>query len=565
MLPIVERRRGAKGWAGGVTSSDYLLNIIVLLAAALLSGSVAERLRQNAVVGYLLAGMLLGPAGLDWLRGLEGVHALAELGVALLLFTIGLEFSWRRLRQFGRVAVFGGCAQILGTAAAAMILAGKAGLDRGEALIVGAAVSMSSTAVILRVLTERAELDSVHGRAVVGITLFQDIAVIPIMLGLSVLAGRDQGWTAAEKLATNTAKGALLAGGLFALTRWGFPRLFRMASAYGNRDLPAVLAAVYCLGGVWASQALGLSPVLGAFLAGMLLAESPFAQQIRADIVPLRAAFVTLFFASVGTLVRSPEQAGLATVAGVAVAIIAGKALIASVSVAAFRVAMRPAVMAGVALAQIGEFSFVVAEFGRRAGLLQEGTFQLLLAASVVTLLLTPSVVTLAPRLAERVAGLAGRREGDRPAAERAPAPPGKVIVVGYGPAGQETVAELEAAGIPFVVLELNPRTCEAHRTMIPIQFGDATRAEILGHAGVHDAAAVVVTVPDPQTAGLIISQVRRMAPGVPVVSRARYHIHAPSLRDLGADRLVDEERLVGRHLGAEVVSLARRSQAGES
>ncbi len=548
-----------------MTSSDYLLNIIVLLAAALLSGSVAERLRQNAVVGYLLAGMLLGPAGLDWLRGLEGVRAVAELGVALLLFTIGLEFSWRRLRQFGRVAVLGGCAQILGTAAAATALVRQAGLGGGEAFIIGAAVSLSSTAVVLRVLTERAELDSVHGRVVVGIMLFQDLAVIPIMLGLSVLAGRDQGWSAAERLAANAAKGALLAAGLFALTRYGFPRLFRMASAYGNRDLPAVLTAVYCLGGVWASQALGLSPVLGAFLAGMLLAESPFAQQIRADIVPLRAAFVTLFFASVGTLVRAPEQVGLAMVAGLAAAIIVGKALIAAISVAAFRVAVRPAVMAGVALAQIGEFSFVVAEFGRRAAMLREETFQLLLAASVVTLLLTPSVVALAPRLADTVARLGGRREGELPPAERESAPPGRVIVVGYGPAGQETVAELEAAGIPFVVLELNSRTCEAHRTVIPIQFGDATRAEILGHAGVRQAAAVVVTVPDPQTAGLIISQVRRMAPEVPVVSRARYHIHAPSLEELGADRLVDEERLVGQRLGAEVVSLARRSAGGES
>jgi CPA2 family monovalent cation:H+ antiporter-2 len=559
------QRRRAKGRTSGVTSSDYLLNIIVLLAAALLSGSVAERLRQNAVVGYLLAGILLGPAGLDWLRGLEGVRAVAELGVALLLFTIGLEFSWRRLRQFGRVAVFGGCLQIVGTMAATMALVRQAGLASGEAFVVGAALSMSSTAVVLRVLTERAELDSVHGRVVVGITLFQDLAVIPIMLGLSVLAGRDQGWSAAERLAADAVKGAVLAAGLFVLTRHGFPRLFRMASAYGNRDLPAVLTAVYCLGGVWASQALGLSPVLGAFLAGMLLAESPFAQQIRADIVPLRAAFVTLFFASVGTLLRAPEQAGLVMVAGLAAAIIAGKALIAAVSVAAFRVAVRPAVMAGVALAQIGEFSFVVAESGRRAAMLREETFQLLLAASVVTLLLTPSVVALGPRLGDAVARLGGRREGERTSAATESAPPGRVIVVGYGPAGQETVAELEAAGIPFVVLELNARTCEAHRTVIPIQFGDATRAEILAHAGVRRAAAVVVTVPDPQTAGLIISQVRRMAPDVPVVSRARYHIHARSLEDLGADRLVDEERLVGQRLGAEVVGLARRSPAGES
>lgn len=544
--------------------SEYLLNIIVLLAAALLLGGLAERLRQNAVVGYLLAGMLLGPAGLDRLRALEQVRTLAELGVALLLFTIGLEFSWRRLRELGHVALLGGCLQIAGTAAAATGLARGAGWGGPEALVFGAAVSMSSTAVVLRVLLQRAELDSVHGRAVVGITLFQDLAVIPLMLLLSVVAGREEGWSAAGHAARDLGKVAGVAFALFLLTRHVFPRLFQMASAYGNRDLPALLAATYCLGGVWASQALELSPVLGSFLAGMLLAESPFAPQIRADIVPLRAAFVTLFFASVGTLVRRPEPSGVLAIAGLALAIFSGKALIAALSVAAFRVPIRSAVMAGVALAQIGEFSFVLAEFGRRAGLLGEERFQLLLAASVITLLLTPSSVALGPRLAGVFGGLS-RRPAPVSTAEASEPEPGRVLVIGYGPAGQETVGQLEAAGVPFLVMDLNPRTCEAHRTAIPIQFGDATRPEVLEHAGLGQALALVVTVPDPQTAGLIISQARRLAPHVPVVSRARYHIHAPSLRELGAERLVDEERLVGERLGADVVALVASRRAAQS
>ncbi|MDW8353588.1 MAG: cation:proton antiporter [Bryobacterales bacterium] len=544
--------------------SDYLLNIIVLLAAALLLGGLAERLRQNAVVGYLLAGMLLGPAGLDRLRALEQVRTLAELGVALLLFTIGLEFSWRRLRELGRVAALGGSVQIVGTAAAAMALARAAGWGAVESFVFGAAVSMSSTAVVLRVLLQRAELDSVHGRAVVGIALFQDLAVIPLMLLLSVLAGRQAGWDAAVHAARDIGKVALVAVALFLLTRYAFPRLFQMASAYGNRDLPALLAASYCLGGVWASHALGLSPVLGSFLAGMLLAESPFAAQIRADIVPLRAGFVTLFFASIGTLVRRPESAGLGAILGLTLAIVVGKSLIAALSVAAFRVPVRPAVMAGVALAQIGEFSFVLAEFGRRTGLLGEERFQLLLAASVVTLLVTPSAIAISPGLAGLLAGLA-RRPAPIRHPETTEPEPGRVLVVGYGPAGQETVGQLEAAGVPFRVIDLNPRTCEAHRTLIPIQFGDATRPEVLEQAGLPQAAALVVTVPDPQTAGLIINQARRLAPRVPIVSRARYHIHAPSLRELGAQRLVDEERLVGERLGADVVALVASAKAGTS
>lgn len=539
---------------------NILFDIVVLLGAALLLGVLCERLKQNAVVGYLLTGLLLGPAVLDWLRNIEEVRALAELGVALLLFTIGLEFSWRRLRELGAVAIGGGSLQILLTGAGAGLLSLYAGLSTGEAVVVGAAVSLSSTAVVLRVLTTRAEMDSLHGRNALGVLLLQDIAVIPLMLVISALAEAAGGWTALGQFSVHVAQGVALVGVMFVLTRYVLPRMLHIASAYRNRDLPVILSITFSLGCAWASHALGLSPILGAFVAGMLLAESPFAQQIQADIVPLRAGFVTIFFASVGTMADLPAAENIVSVAALVLAILLGKALVVVVVILLFRQPPRAAVATGLALAQIGEFSFVLAEFGFRRGLMGAETFQLLLSASVITLLLTPYLIEAAPRLAETTVKLlawagASAAEG---ITEGAPAEHARdrVIVVGFGPAGQGAVEALRSAGVPFLVIDLNPRTVDAYRSSIPIEFGDATRPEILNHAQLRLAKAFLVTIPDPQTAGLIVGQARRIAPHVPVIARARYHIHSGVLRAAGAHRFVDEEQLVGERLGAELIEL---------
>jgi CPA2 family monovalent cation:H+ antiporter-2 len=543
-----------------VNTWEVVLDIALVLSVALLLGGLFERLRQNAVTGYLLAGLLLGPAGTGWISNVEHIRLLAELGVALLLFTIGLEFSLSRLRGSGRMAILGGTIQIVLTGAVGGSTAAAIGLSTSEAIVIGAALSLSSTAIVLRVLADRTEIESLHGRNALGILLLQDLAVVPLVLLVVALGEGVTGLTAFARFAFSIGVAAALIAAIFLVTKYVFPRLVDIASAYRNRDLPVVLSFAVCLGAAGVSHAANLSPILGAFLAGMLLAESPFAAQIRADITPLRAVFLTLFFTSVGMLAQLPTGRMLLVVVPLALAIMCGKAMIVGFVVRLFRQPHSIAVSTGLALSQVGEFSFVLLELGYRQGLLPHETFQALLSISIVTLVLTPYVIAGAPRLGEAVTRSFHRFLGVPPATVHSAGdsqhPSGHVIIVGFGPAGQRVAKVLRGAAIPFVVADLNPRAVSAHRSSVPIEFGDAARPEILHHLGLEHSRALVVTVPEPHTSELIIRQAKRIAPSIPVVARVRYHTHGSTLARAGADRAVDEENLLGWELVKAVQEL---------
>jgi CPA2 family monovalent cation:H+ antiporter-2 len=534
-----------------------LADVLIILIVALLLGIAAERLKQNALLGYLLSGVLLGPSGLGLVRHVEGVRELAEVGVALLLFTIGLEFSLRRLRELGAVASVGGSAQLLATGVVFALLALAFGRPLPEAVIIGAALSVSSTAVVLRVLVDRSELDSLHGRNAVGILLAQDLAIVPLMLIISAVAEGVDTATALERLAIRVGFVFLLVVVVYFASERLVPPLLSLASGPNNRELPVILAVAVCLGATWASQRLGLSPTLGAFVAGVLLAESPFAEQIRADVGPLRAVFVTMFFASAGMLADLPRGRGLLLVLVAAAVILLVKALVAGAVIRAFRQPQQVAFATGLALAQIGEFSFVMLQAGSDARAVAPETFQILLSASVLTLLVTPYMMATSSNLCEvLVQRWKATPSAAAPAGGQGPGwDPKRVIVVGYGPAGRSVVESLSAAGIPLLVIDLNPRTVTENRALIPIEIGDASRGDILEHHHLQMARAVVVTVPDPQTARLIIHQVKLVSPEVPVIARGRYHIHIARLEQAGADSIVDEEYVTGERLGAEVLA----------
>ncbi len=521
----------------------FVLDIAVLLAVGLLAGILFERLRQRAIIGYLLTGVLLGPAGLRQVDSGEGVRAIAGLGVALLLFTIGLEFSWARLRQLGIVAFGGGGLQVAMTILLFAAAGWRVGLRYQEALVFGSAVALSSTAVVLRVLVNRAELDSLHGRNALGILLLQDMAVVPLVLMVEALSG---GRMARSVLALGTSllEAALFVAALMLVSRYVLPRLLHVASSCRSRELPVLSAITVFLFATWGSHALDLSPVLGAFVAGLFLAGSPFADQIRADVAPLQVVFVTIFFASIGMLVEVPSTARILSVVLLAAAVVAGKALIVAAVVWLFRRRPGEAFATGLTLAQIGEFSFVLAELGYERQVLSAATFQVLIASSLLTLLATPYLIAAARRVSRL-----GRMKTGKPELGAEVAGEEQIIVVGFGPAGQEVVAELEAEGVPFVVLELNPHTVQVYRSRFPIALGDATQPEILEHAGLARAKAVVVTIPDADIVRLVIRQAKAIAPNVPVIARVRQHHRVPELLEAGADDVVDEEALTGTEL----------------
>ncbi|NIM52832.1 MAG: sodium:proton exchanger [Gemmatimonadales bacterium] len=536
-----------------------LLDILILLTAAMVLGGLCERFRQSPILGYLLAGTLLGPNALDLLPSHAAVTTIAELGIALLLFTIGLEFSWRTLRAVGHTALGGGTLQVLLTGALTAVVCLMLGLGPRASVAVGAMIALSSTAAVLRLLANRAEIDAVHGRNAVGILLLQDIAVVPLVLVIAALGGGGSAGQIGWAIARAVGLAALLVGALHLLLNYGLPLLLSARVAARNRDLPILLAIVTAVGAAWVSHALGFSPVLGAFIAGMLLAESPYATQIRADIVPLRTLFVTLFFSSIGMLSNPAWVAdNWMLLAAVVAAIVVGKAVVTSGVVRLFRSPLGQSLATGIVLAQVGEFSLVVAVAAQEGRLIGVELFDLIVASLTITLFLTPYLVALGPRLATVVGRLSTPDGAAAGALGEEPIPPavsGHLVIVGFGPAGQR-VAEVMMGehNLQILVVELNPHTAD-HALAYGLQtyLGDATREEVLERVHVGTAAAVVITVPDPGTARQIVQRVRASAPNTSIIVRARYHVHRWQLDVAGAHTVVDEEDEVGVRIAAAV------------
>lgn len=535
----------------------FLLDVLILLASALALGALCERLRQSAILGYLLAGTLLGPAAFNVVQTNAEVEVLAELGVTLLLFTIGLEFSFGRLRGLGGKVLIGGVLQVIVTMLAATVAAALFGLDAKAAMVVGAAIALSSTACVLRILTAKAHLDSVHGRNALGVLLIQDIAVVPLVLLVSTLRGEGGFGVIVFELGKATLLGAGLLVVFFALFNYVVPLLLGSDALRRNRELPTLLAIVVGLGSAWAAHQVKLSPALGAFAAGILLAESPFATQVRADVTSLRTLLMTLFFGSVGML-ADPAWIGMnfPLVIGTTIAVVAGKAVLIWFLLRRLGQSHGPALATGFCLAQIGEFSFVLLGVARGT-IISQDVFLLMISTTIISLFLTPLLVSSSPALAELclrplrriglIKAVPWQPDSQQHALED------HLIIVGYGPAGEAVVHAMREER-PIVVIDMNRRVIkEAKRLEFMAHVGDATSSSVLEHAHINTASAIIITLPDPNQSRQIIEQVRSIAPEVTIVVRSRYHVHLWQLRYAGAHIAVDEEEEVGKRLAEEV------------
>ncbi|QDU66202.1 cation:proton antiporter [Engelhardtia mirabilis] len=537
-----------------------LVDLTVLLSAALVLGALCERVRQSAIVGYLIAGMLLGPNALQVISSGTEVDLLAELGVALLLFAIGLEFSWRRLRAMGFVSLGGGVAQIMGTAAVGAGCAAALGLSGKEAIVIGAMIALSSTASVLRVLQARNELESVHGTHALGVLLVQDLAVIPCVLLVTVLVQDGSGGSIAINLAQAFLLAALAAVALYVVFTFVVPRVLQLGSVSASRELSVLTAIVSALGAILLAHKTGLSPGLGAFIAGILLGGSPFAAQVRADMSALRTLFVTVFFSSIGALgdpvwMLANWQILLPTV----LAILLTKSLVAWGALRLFGAGAASALAAGVCIAQIGEFSFIMAEIARGT-LLSDEVFLLLVSATVITMFLTPFLVAAAPKVAGYLLRSSGSDLGSEP--EGAP-PQNQVLVIGFGPAGRVVGDQVREGGGQVVILDLNPHgVASARRLGFTAFLGDGQHEDILLHAGVRDSKVVVVTVPAPAVAVDIVRIVRFIAPEAAIVARARYNRHYSEIADAGAQVVHDEETHLGILLATSVLEALQPAEA---
>ena len=536
---------------------DALAAILLLLCAALLLGILAERLRQTAVLGYLVAGTVVGPGVLGWVQGGESIDALAELGAATLLFSIGTEFSVARLRALGARTFVAGVLQVVATMAAAMALCMGLGLGMRTAFAVGAIVSLSSTAVVMRLLIEQRSLDSSHGRLSLGVLLTQDLAVVPLVIAVTISAGGGAPEGPVTQLARTAGGAVLLVTGFLLLVRLVFPRIMRGAAMVRNRELIALFATVCAVGSALGAEAVGLSGALGAFVAGVLLGSSPFAAQVRAEVAPLKTLLLTLFFAAVG-LAGDPgwAWANAGMVSGAVAAIVCGKALAAALVCRAVGMPSAVALAAGLCLAQIGEFSFVIAEVARAGGLLDGTAHRLIVTATIGSLALSPFLVSAARRIARMRPQPGAMRSEDADAGADAP----RVVLVGYGPAGRRAFERLRALGCGNVdVIESNPALAavavtDGARTHV----GDAGRLDVLEHVGIRGADVVAVTTADLDAVRHVTALVRSIAPRTRIVARARYAATVQDMAVAGADRVVDEESIVGERIADDVAPMLR-------
>jgi len=518
--------------------------LVIVLAASVLIIYLSYKVKLPSVVGFLLTGVLIGPGGLSLVKHTKTVDILAEIGIVMLLFTIGLEFEPAKLKRIQKNFWIGGGLQVaLTTAACVLLLVLLFGIGFNQALFYGFLVSLSSTAVVLKILGDRGETDSPQGRIGLGVLIFQDIAIVPMIAVVPVLsnAGNVSPWKIALRFGWSLAAIAAV----FLVARFLMPKVLTLVVRTRIREIFLIAALFICLGEALLTSSLGLSLALGAFLAGVLIAESDYSHQVVSDILPFKDVFNSLFFISVGMLLDTGAVWTFKfTVLGLVGAILVLKALVVVVTVAFLGYGPRIAVITGLALAQIGEFSFVLAGVGRANGLLGEDIFQAFIASSILTILATPLLIQISPILA-------GKSEHAFKWRQRIAAAGGKtgrglnghVIIAGYGLNGKNLAHVLKEAGISYVILELNPETFRAAAAEgESIIFGDVSSRTILEEAGVRQAKGIVFAISDPRMTRRGVQTARELNPNLFIVVRTRYSSEIDGLLALGAGDVIPEE-----------------------
>lgn len=510
---------------------------------------VLSRLRLPAVAGLLLTGVVAGPYGARLVKSIDAIEVLAEIGVVLLLFSIGLEFSVSRLKTLFRRVALGGLLQVGITTAVVTAAAQALGEPPRRAIFFGFVFALSSTAIVLRALMERQELDAPHGRFIVGTLIFQDLAIVPMALTIPLLANASGPGEVVLDVLAAFGEALFAAVVTLVMARLIVPRLLGWVDAIRSREVFLLAIVGICLGTAWLTSLAGLSLALGAFLGGIAVASTDFGHRAMGDMGPLRDGFVSLFFVSVGMLfdpqvVLERPAVVLLALSGFMVL----KGFLATIAALIMRFPARVAWLSGVGLAQFGEFGFVLAQIGQSSGLVTADQVAPVVAAGIISMFATPLLVRLAPHITagERLLEPLGRLLGARsiePAGAGAAPRRAHVVVVGFGVAGRMLAGALRRLDVEHVVLELNAETVrEGKAAGHPIFYGDATSEEVLGHAHAAHAKAIVLLINDPRAVERILDVVARVAPGVPALARSRYLLDRDRLHGLGAEEVVADE-----------------------
>jgi len=524
-----------------------LLNDIVLIfGLAIVVIYICHKINIPSVVGLLITGVLTGPHGFGMVNNVESVDALAELGIILLLFTIGIEFSLRQLLQIKKSVFLGGALQVVFTSLAAMLIMMEIGYAWNVSLFIGFLVSLSSTAIVLKLIQDRSEIDSPHGRNILGILIFQDIVIIPMMLLTPLLANTAGG--GGESVILLLFEISLVLLFLYLGARWIAPFVFHHIARQQSRELFLLSTVTMGLAVAWLTSSIGLSLSLGAFLAGLILSESDYNHQALVSILPFRDVFTSLFFVSVGMLfsVHTFMKNPLILI-GAALLILLVKAVVAGGVVVSLGFPIRTAILAGLALNQVGEFSFILSRVGLDYQLLSPEFYELFIIVSVLTMAVTPFSIAVSPRIAQAFLRLPLPAkiktcmdvdlESPRESLND------HLVIIGFGINGRNLARVAAATGIPYMIIEMNPDVVRKERENgEPIFFGDAIHLEVLQQANIDSARVVVVAISDASATTRIVDLIHKTNPQVHIIVRTRYLQDIQGLYDLGANDVIPEE-----------------------
>lgn len=529
-----------------------LKDVVIILGLSVLIIMIFQRFKIPSIIGFLLTGILAGPHGFQLVKASEEVSLLAEIGVIFLLFVIGIEFSLKSLVAIKRTVFWGGLMQVGGTIAVTALAAFGLGLGWTEAVFTGFLFSLSSTAIVLKMLQERGEITAPHGRIAVAILIFQDLIVVPMMLITPLMTGgAEDVWS---ELGIMLAKVAFVLVLVILLARYVVPRILDMVVKTHSRELFILTVVVLCFATAWLTSVADLSLALGAFFAGLVVSESEYSHQATANILPFREIFISFFFVSVGMLLDVDFFFdNLGTVHALALFAAAIKFAIVCITAIVLSYPPRTVLISGFYLFQVGEFAFLLSLVGLQNEVLSENVYQYFLAVSIITMGATPFVINSAARMADAIVKTPLPRKVRRRlnnitrqhalAAAEEKHYEDHLVIIGYGLNGQNLARAAREAKIHYEIVELDPDAiAEAKKDGEPIVFGDATEETILRHVNVHKARVVVIAISDPHSTEVIVSRIREFTETAYIIVRTRYIKEIDEVVRLGADEVIPEE-----------------------
>ncbi len=529
-----------------------LQGIVVILGLSVLISLLFHRFKIPAIIGFLITGIIAGPHGLSLTSATHEVEMLAEIGVIFLLFIIGIEFSLKSLASIGQTVLWGGLIQMGGTILITFLIAWQAGFPWNQSLFIGFLLSLSSTAIVLKMLIDRGEMHAPQGRIALAILIAQDIIVVPLMLITPLIAGNSS--NVFHDILILVIKVVVVLAVVALLARYIMPFILKQVVRTKSRELFILTIIVMCFATAWFTSLMGLSLALGAFFAGLIISESEYSHQAMANIIPFREIFISFFFVSIGMLLDIQFFFdNILIVLLLTVIVVAIKGLIGGIAAFVLGYPARIAIIAALLIFQVGEFAFVLSVTGMENNLMAQNTYQYFLAVSILTMGISPFIIQYASPFADILI----RAPIPRPVRSRLDSfkrikthvhedvhrLKNHLVIIGYGINGKNLAKAAARADIPFVVIELDPQLIEeAKANGVPVVFGDAANPTILQHVALPDARVVVIAISDPEATLKIIHELRRINVTAHVIVRTRYLKDVEQYITSGADVVIPEE-----------------------